>query len=204
MPHIQWIEEQAATGEVAQGYARYFEKRPDRKKVAEILKCFSHRPDFLQQVMDFSWQLHFCDGHLTEKTKEMLATLVSGQNRCPYCMHSHAYFLHTHGADDEVVADLGRGMVEEAPVSDAERALLKFARQLTHESYRTTAADVQALRDVGWTEPQIAEAVYIVALFAFFNRVANGFGLQDPEFFALAGKPDPLANSLPPVGSAPE
>jgi hypothetical protein len=27
---------------------------------------------------------------------------------------------------------------------------------------------VQILRDHGWTEPQIAEAVYITAMFAFF------------------------------------
>jgi alkylhydroperoxidase family enzyme len=36
---------------------------------------------------------------------------------------------------------------------------------------------VQALRDHGWTEPQIAEAVYITAMFAFFNRVADAFGI---------------------------
>lgn len=40
------------------------------------------------------------------------------------------------------------------------------------------------LRGLGWTDPQIAEAVYITALFAFFNRVADAFGLDDPNYFA--------------------
>lgn len=200
MPFIQWIEEQDATGEVAEGYQAYFRKRPDRDKVADIIKCFSHRPDFMQQVMDFSWQVHFCDGHLPERVKEMIATLVSGQNRCPYCMHSHAYFLHTHGAEDAAVAAIGRGDIDAAPITDAEKALLRFAKLLTHEPYRNTPEQVQSLREAGWSEPQIAEAVYITAMFAFFNRVANGFGLEDPQYFETRQQTDPLAGFLPRVG----
>lgn len=202
MPFIQWIEEQDAEGEVAEGYQFYYQKRPDRNKVADIIKCFSHRPDFMKQVMDFSWQVHFCDGHLPERVKEMIATLVSGQNRCPYCMHSHAFFLHTHGAEDAAVNAIGRGDVDNAPVTEAEKALLRFAKKLTHESYRNTPAEVQKLRDAGWTEPQIAEAVYITAMFAFFNRVANGFGLEDPGYFEMKQTPDPLQGLLPKVGEA--
>jgi uncharacterized peroxidase-related enzyme len=200
MPFLQWIDEKDATGEVAEGYDFYFQKRPNRDKVADIIKCFSHRPDFMKQVMDFSWQVHFCEGHLSERVKEMIATLVSGQNRCPYCMHSHAYFLHRQGADNDVVAAIGRGDVEAASVTDAERALLRFAKLLTNEPYRNTPEQVQMLRDAGWSEPQIAEAVYITAMFAFFNRVANGFGLEDPQYFTLDSQTDPLDGFLPRVG----
>ena len=200
MPFIQWIEEQDAQGEVKEGYDIYFQKRPDRTKVADIIKCFSHRPDFMKQVMDFSWKVHFCDGHLPERVKEMIATLVSGQNRCPYCMHSHAFFLHKQGAEESAVSAIGQGEIENAPITDAEKALLRFARLLTHEPYKNTPEEVQTLRDAGWTEPQIAEAVYITAMFAFFNRVANGFGLENPRYFDIAGESDPLEGFLPPVG----
>ncbi|MBI1310765.1 hypothetical protein GC176_05605 [bacterium] len=53
---------------------------------------------------------------------------------------------------------------------------------VTETAYRSTPEDVQKLRDAGWTESQIAEAVYITALFAFFNRVADAFGLDDPGY----------------------
>ena len=59
----------------------------------------------------------------------------------------------------------------------AERALLDYVAKVTEAAYRTTPEDVQKLRDHGWTEPQIAEAVYITAMFAFFNRVADAFGV---------------------------
>ena len=78
---------------------------------------------------------------------------------------------------------LARGDLEAAPVSDAERALLGYVRKVTEHANRTTDADVEGLRALGWTDPQIAECVYVTALFAFFNRVADAFGLEDPNYF---------------------
>lgn len=62
-------------------------------------------------------------------------------------------------------------------MSAAEKALLEYVGKVTEAAYRTTPDDVQVLREHGWTEPQIAEAVYITAMFAFFNRVADAFGV---------------------------
>ena len=73
--------------------------------------------------------------------------------------------------------------LDQAPITEAERGLLRFARVVTEHAYRTTDADVEALRGLGWSDPQIAECVYITALFAFFNRVADAFGLADPHYF---------------------
>jgi alkylhydroperoxidase family enzyme len=49
---------------------------------------------------------------------------------------------------------------------------------------------VQKLRDAGWQEEQIAEAVYIIAIFAFFNRVADAFGIA-PQDYLTIGKLTP-------------
>jgi len=45
---------------------------------------------------------------------------------------------------------------------------------------------VQELRNAGWTENQISEAVYIIAVFAFFNRVADAFGVP-PQHYLVRG-----------------
>lgn len=84
MANINWIEEQDAGGELAEVYREYFAANQDREQVPGILKCFSRRPDFLRQVIEFSNTVHFSDGHLNRRTKEMIATLVSGLNQCPY------------------------------------------------------------------------------------------------------------------------
>ncbi len=106
---------------------------------------------------------------------------------------------------DPVVDALGRGDIAAAELSPAETALLKFAELVTRHAWRTTAADVEKLRAHGWSDPQIAEAVYITALFAFFNRVADAFGLVDPGYRSLAAAgqvtPGP-ASSLDPSAKA--
>lgn len=78
-----------------------------------------------------------------------------------------------------MAAALERGDLDGAPVDDAHRALLEYVRLITLHAYRTTPDDVERVRRHGWSDPQIAEAVYITALFAFFNRVADAFGLTD-------------------------
>jgi alkylhydroperoxidase family enzyme len=95
---------------------------------------------------------------------------------------SHAYFLELQGADRETADALGRGDLDAARVTGAERVLLELVRVLTLTPARTTDAEVQRCRDAGWTDPQVAEAVYVTAMFAFFNRVAEAFGLEDPGY----------------------
>lgn len=77
------------------------------------------------------------------------------------------------------------GSLDDAELTAAERVLLEYVAKVTEAAYRTTAEDVQKLRDHGWTEPQIAEAVYITAMFAFFNRVADAFGVPAQRYLEL-------------------
>jgi alkylhydroperoxidase family enzyme len=66
----------------------------------------------------------------------------------------------------------------------AERALLEYVERVTNAAPRTTAEDVQKLREAGWSEDQIAEAVYVTAMFAFFNRVADAFGVPSQDYLS--------------------
>ncbi len=82
------------------------------------------------------------------------------------------------------------GKLDEAGLTEAERILLEYAELVTTAAYRTTPEDVQKLRNAGWKEEQIAEAVYITAMFAFFNRVADAFGVPSQNYLS-AGKMTP-------------
>ena len=84
-----------------------------------------------------------------------------------------------------MVQAIANGKLDEAGLSSAERALLDYVTKVTEAAYRTTNEDVQGLRDHGWTEPQIAEAVYITAMFAFFNRVADAFGIAPQGYLEM-------------------
>jgi hypothetical protein len=84
MARIRWIGEAEAGGDLADAYASWKAANPGRPEIPGILKCFSLRPDFFQDVVDFSGRLHFSEGHLTRRQKEMIATYVSALNQCPY------------------------------------------------------------------------------------------------------------------------
>jgi alkylhydroperoxidase family enzyme len=83
------------------------------------------------------------------------------------------------------VQAIAAGKLDEAGLTQAERVLLEYVTRVTEAAYRTTEEDVQLLRDHGWSEPQIAEAVYITALFAFFNRVADAFGIASQGYLEM-------------------
>jgi alkylhydroperoxidase family enzyme len=83
------------------------------------------------------------------------------------------------------VQAIAEGKLDEAGLNISERALLDYVTKITEAAYRTTPDDVQILRDYGWTEPQIAEAVYIAAMFAFFNRVADAFGIAPQGYLQM-------------------
>ena len=84
MSRIKWVEEREATGEIARTYADWMAANPGRPAIPGILKCLSLRPELFRGVVDISNSVHFADGHLTRRLKEMIATYVSALNRCPY------------------------------------------------------------------------------------------------------------------------
>lgn len=80
---------------------------------------------------------------------------------------------------------LAQGRLKDARVSRAERALLRFAAQVTRHAHKITGKDVERLRARRWTDDQIAEAVYVTALFAMMNRVADAFGVPPMGYLKL-------------------
>ena len=184
IPNIPVIEESAATGEVAALYD-HFRTHFGRPDVPGILKCFATHPPLLKQMMDLSESLIFAEGALTRKHKEMIATLISAQNLCPYCADSHGFFLRVHGGTAKTLDALQTGDLGSSGLSGAEQALLNFARKVNLTSHQIDREDVNHLLQAGWSEVQIAEAIHITSLFATFNRVANAFGLGSQELLAL-------------------
>jgi alkylhydroperoxidase family enzyme len=77
-----------------------------------------------------------------------------------------------------------QGKLDDAGLTSAERVLLDYVELITKTASRSTAEDVQKLRDAGWSDDQISEAVYVTALFAFFNRVADAFGVPSQDYLS--------------------
>jgi alkylhydroperoxidase family enzyme len=89
-------------------------------------------------------------------------------------------------AGDDVAAGVLRG--DDGLLDESERALARWARRVTRDPNGTAAADVQALRDTGFTDEQIFAITVYVALRIAFSTVND----------ALGARPDrQLADSAP-------
>jgi hypothetical protein len=80
---IRIIEDAEATGETAAAYD-FWRAGSGRQQVPGIIKCFGVRPDFLRRIIELGNTIHFAEGHLSRRHKEMIASYVSYLNRCPY------------------------------------------------------------------------------------------------------------------------
>jgi alkylhydroperoxidase family enzyme len=85
----------------------------------------------------------------------------------------------------QAAAALRDGDLDAAGLTPKHRLLLEFVETLTRHAYRITDKQVQGLRDAGWRDAQIAEAVYDGALFNLFVRLADAFDIHpDPSYDA--------------------
>ena len=177
--NLPLVEERTANTEVRALFAQYRE-RFARTDLPGIVLCFATNPALLKGMLEIAEQFLFGDSFLTRQHKEMIATYVSRQNACPYCADSHGASLGTQGGSYEMICALQEGDLNAQLFTSEELALLKFARKINANSSAVTRADVETAMRAGWTEAQLAEGVHIAALFAAFNRIANGFGLPSP------------------------
>ena len=68
----------------------------------------------------------------------------------------------------------------EADLDPADRAMLDFAVKLTEAPSEMTRSDVEALRERGFDDVAIHDIVQVAALFNYYDRLADGLGI-DPE-----------------------
>ena len=89
----------------------------------------------------------------------------------------------------QVAEALRNGDLDATGLAPPERLLLEFAATITRAAYRVTDEQVQGLRDVGWSDEQIAEAAYVAALFNLFVRLADTFAIDTPTMYEPDGVP---------------
>lgn len=177
MPWIQVIEESDANEALQQAYAKV---RGDRGKTANILKIHSLLPDTMTGHLDFYMKIMFADGSLSRQQRELIATVVSAANKCPYCINHHAEALNAYLKDRELVNQIAEDFTK-VNLDPKDRAMCDYAVKLTKTPDEHNEADVEALRQVGIEDKDILHVTLVVGYFNFVNRVALGLGVPFNE-----------------------
>ena len=114
--------------------------------------------------------------------REMIAVVVSSVNKCYYCLTAHGAAVRQLSGNPI----LGEQMVMNWRVAELDArqtAMLEFSENLTVASAKTTEADRQALRDVGFTDRDIFDIASVAAFFNMTNRVASATNMKPNEAY---------------------
>ncbi|EDZ63302.1 protein containing Alkylhydroperoxidase AhpD core/Carboxymuconolactone decarboxylase domain [Sulfurimonas gotlandica GD1] len=146
-------------------------------KLGEIFKLLAidEKVYFATDVMIQKYLLD--ETSLSYDIKESIALLISVENGCKMCVDVHKGIAKMLGLSDERIEEVLQG-VDAIHTSDEEKALLNFCIKASKkDNYKVLKEDIDALKDMGYSDTQIIEAVAITGYFNYINTLSNVFAL---------------------------
>lgn len=149
-------------------------------------QIFSLTPEhFLKWFGYYDFLMRSEQSGLSRREREMMALVVSSENKCEYCLATHSAYLREL-TGDAILPDVLIHNFRRADISEREKALLEFAYKMTRCSFEMTEEDLQPLRNLGLSDATIFEAAQVAAMFNYTNRLANALGWKpNPEYYAM-------------------
>ena len=176
MAWIPVVPPEKATGRLKEEYER---AKKERGAVGDIFAVTSLHAGVIDAHLSLYEELQFGDSPLSRRERELIATVVSRENRCGYCLSHHADAFGRHATEPGLQALVSTDY-SRAPLSPRERAIADHAAKLTRAPGTVTQEDVARLREAGLDDRGVLDVTLVAAYFNFANRVANGLGLT-PE-----------------------
>jgi uncharacterized peroxidase-related enzyme len=153
-----------------------------------VFPAFAYRPSHFRAF--FAYHDALTDETPLEREEvEMLVVTVSGVNDCLYCVVAHGALLRIF-ADAPTLADKLATNHRTADLSAAHREMLDFAVKLTETPGRVEDADVDRLRDAGFTSEEVWDIASVVSLFNLSNRMATVADMRPNAEFYTIGRGD--------------
>ncbi len=118
--------------------------------------------------------------------REMIVVATSAHNHCLYCVVAHGAILRIVTKDASIAEKIVTNW-RKAGLSAAQLALLEFTTLLARDSASAELPRLsENLREQGYTDDDIWDAVSITSFFAMSNRLANGLGIDpNAQFYAM-------------------
>jgi uncharacterized peroxidase-related enzyme len=122
-------------------------------------------------------------GGLTAREREVIATVVSGENRCAYCHTNHANKLGKVARDWSFGQRVAIDHRQVAELTERERALADLAVAVNNDPQSIGDSDLDLLRGLGLDDHLILEAISIAAFIGATNRIGIALAVPpNPEY----------------------
>jgi uncharacterized peroxidase-related enzyme len=145
--------------------------------VPNVLKAFAFDMTKLEAFVAYRNDLMQGESGLSKLEREMIAAVVSAQNRCYYCITAHGAAVRYLSGDPA----LGEQVVmnyRAARLNKRQRAMLDFAVKLTAEPWLIEEADRERLRKAGFQDHDIWDIAAVAAFYNMTNRLASATDMR--------------------------
>ena len=151
--------------------------RDNGEAIPEILHLFRFKTRNTNHLVRFTEEVMRGPSPLSPGLRELIGAYFSKKNQCSFCSDAHAAAAAEYleeGLVDEVLRDL-----ESSRLDAAHKALFRYIAKLAEHPSRVTASDVNKLKEAGWSEEAIYDALTVASVFKFYNTWNNGSGVQN-------------------------
>lgn len=116
------------------------------------------------------------DSGITPFERELIALVVSVENRCEPCVFAHAAILRE--ISDPALVGKIEVNYRHVDLTERQRALANYAVKVSLSPSLIEESDIGKLRDAGLGEYEILDAAAIIAYFNFSNRLNSALGIK--------------------------
>ncbi len=163
-----------AEGKVAELYAQMTEMFGS---VPNAMRLHSISPALLERQMSYIGYF-MQNSERSQLFYTFLRLLVSEDKGCEYCVNLNSGILLNEGMTLEEIKAI-QASPSTAPLEDDERALLLYVLKVTDNPKSSTADDITKLRDAGFSDKAIFEAVHYGANMVMVDILFESFQLEN-------------------------
>lgn len=179
MAFVSTTSEAQAEGEVAELYA---ENREAWGYVPDFAKVLCLRPAVFRAWGQLIGEIR---GTMDRRRFELATLAAARQLRSSYCSLAHAKVLRDRFLSVEQLVAVAVDH-HHAGLDELDVAVMDLAAQVAADATQVTAANVERLRALGLSDPEIADVVLAAAARSFFTKALDGLGAEpDPAFREL-------------------
>ena len=155
--------------------------------IPNVFLGLAHRPAEWRAFFAYQDALMDRDAGLSQADRELIVVATSAVNDCLYCVVAHGAIARIR-ARNAIIADQVAVDWRKADLTERQRAMLEFAVKLAARPAEVVEADLEGLREHGFSDDDIWDIGSITALFALSNRLAHLSALRPNDEFYLMGR----------------
>lgn len=170
-----------------------FIEAPDPAPDADnVDRTFALRPEVYE-----AWRglVTSINGNMDVRTYELATLAAARRLRSSYCSLAHGTVLAEKVFDWATVRNIACG--DDEALDERDVAVMRFAEQVVVDATSITQADIDRLREVGLSDPEIFDVAAAAAVRCFFSKLLDALGAQpDAKYSEL----DPAIRDVLVVG----